>query len=166
MTQYILDTNFFVQAHRMHYPFDVFPSFWSKIQELAVNGIIVSIDKVKHELGHNKDMLTDWVSNNLPDNFFQPSQVCIEAYSRIANWAFSKSGHYKQAALNEFLDADEADAWLVAYALTDVNNRILITHEVSQPEAKSRIKIPEPCNEFGVSFKNTIAMMREIGVTF
>jgi len=166
MKQYILDTNFFVQAHRAHYPFDVFPSFWSKIQELAAIGIIVSVDKVKKELDHNKDKLSDWVSDNLPDSFFQPSSETIEAYSRIANWAYSKSGHYKQAALNEFLDADEADAWLVAYALTDVTNRILITHEVSQPEARSRIKIPEPCNEFGVTFKNTIAMMREIGVSF
>ncbi|WP_282638695.1 DUF4411 family protein [Sphingobacterium thalpophilum] len=166
MKQYILDTNFFVQAHRAHYPFDVFPSFWSKIKELAEAGLIVSIDKVKKELDHNKDKLTEWVSNNLPDTFFQPTSETIASYSRIANWAYSRSEHYKQAALNEFLDADEADAWLVAYALTDVNNRILITHEISQPEAKSKIKIPEPCNEFGVSFKNTIEMMREIGVRF
>jgi len=40
MKQYILDTNFFVQAHRAHYPFDVFPSFWSKIKELAEAGLM------------------------------------------------------------------------------------------------------------------------------
>ncbi|UCS95749.1 DUF4411 family protein [Echinicola marina] len=69
-------------------------------------------------------------------------------------------------AINEFLDADEADAFLVAYVLNDVQNRILVTHEVSNPNQKNKIKMPEPCNHFGVRYINTIGMFRELGVTF
>lgn len=47
MAKYLLDSNIFIQAHRMYYPFDVVPSFWNKILELSNKGIIISIDKVK-----------------------------------------------------------------------------------------------------------------------
>jgi len=40
----------------------------------------------------------------------------------------SKKDHYRQRALNEFLDADEADAWLVAYALE--HGLSIVTYEV------------------------------------
>jgi len=42
----------------------------------------------------------------------------------------------------------------------------IVTHEISQPDRKNRIKIPEPCNHFNVDFFNTIEMFREIGQTF
>lgn len=70
------------------------------------------------------------------------------------------------AALNEFLDAAEADAFLVAFALADFDNRIIITQEVSRPEQKNKIKIPEPCIALGVKYLNTIEMFRKLGETF
>lgn len=166
MACYVLDTNFFIQAHRMHYPFDVFPTFWTKIEELASQGILLSIDKVRQELRHNRDALTLWVEESLPEGFFVASETAIQQYAQVATWATSRADHYKPAALNEFLHADEADAWLVAYSLADVGNRILITHEVSQPNAKNKIKIPEPCDALGVRYLNSISMFRELGVRF
>jgi hypothetical protein len=48
--EYILDSNFFIQAHRSNYPLDVAQGFWLKLKELAESGIVVSIDKVRDEL--------------------------------------------------------------------------------------------------------------------
>ncbi len=73
---------------------------------------------------------------------------------------------YNQNAINEFLDADEADAFLVAYSLADVNNRCIVTYEVSDVNRKNKVKIPEPCNAFNVRFLNTTEMLRELGETF
>jgi len=56
----IVDSNFFIQAHRDTYPLDVATSFWQKIGQLAADRRIMSIDKVKAELARNKDALTDW----------------------------------------------------------------------------------------------------------
>ncbi len=97
---------------------------------------------------------------------FVPSETVIEQYAQVAAWATSRADHYRPVALNEFLHADEADAWLVAYSLADVGNRILITHEVSQPNAKNKIKIPEPCDALGVRYLNSISMFRELEVRF
>lgn len=166
MKKYVVDSNFFIQAHRATYPLDVATSFWSKVRELAEAGTIVSIDKVKKELFDKNDDLEDWCINNLPKDFFKDSSSVLREYRQLSAWAISKNDHYLPQAVNEFLDADEADAFLISYALADIENRVLITHEVSQPEKKKKIKIPEPCDVFGVTYMNTIQMFRELKITF
>ncbi len=88
------------------------------------------------------------------------------AYGQVSAWAISNSTHYLPNALNEFLDADEADAFIVAYALADLSNKIVVTQEKSEPYRKSKIKIPEACNAINVQFVNTIDMFRQLGETF
>lgn len=166
MKTYVVDSNFFIQAHRATYPLDVAMSFWSKVHELAQAGTIISIDKVKKELFDKNDELEEWCVNNLPTTFFHNSSSALSQYGQISAWATSKSDHYLPNAINEFLDADEADAFLVAYTLEDFQNRVLVTHEVSDAKRRNKIKIPEPCDHFGVTYRNTIGMFRELGITF
>jgi hypothetical protein len=112
---YVLDSNFFLQASKMHYPIDVTPGFWAKVSQLTIEGKIISIDKVKNELYTNPDTLTHWIDNNLPDDFFKDTSTVLSTYSKVCAWAVSRTSHYTQGALNKFLEVDEADAWLVAY---------------------------------------------------
>lgn len=164
MSVFLLDTNFFIQAHRSIYPLDVAPSFWKKVKELAAQGKIISIDKVKAEIYKNEDELKAWCKDELPPDFFKDSTTVLNAYAQVVNWAMSKKGHYQQRALNEFLDADEADAWLVAYALE--HGLSIVTYEVSEPNTKKKIKIPEACIPFSISFVNTIEMLRMLRERF
>lgn len=166
MAVYVVDANFFIQAHRTGYPLDIAVSFWKTVNQLAYAGKIISIDKVKKEIYRNEDALKRWCDNNLPEDFFKDSSEAMEAYRRVSAWAVSKSSHYKPRAINEFLDADEADAFLVAYALSDPVNRIIVTQEISQPQIKSKIKIPEACNAFNISYINTIQMFRQLKASF
>jgi hypothetical protein len=166
MPLYVVDTNFFIQAHRSYYPIDVASSFWSKVKELADSGKIISIDKVKNEIYKNDDELKRWCLANLPQDFFKDTSTIINEYSQVAIWAASRSNHYFPNAIAEFLDADEADAWLVSFALNDLQNRIIVTYEKSQPEIKRKIKIPEVCTPFAVSYVDTIEMFRQLGERF
>ena len=166
MKIYVVDSNFFIQAHRATYPLDIATSFWNKVKDLAERGAIISIDKVKNELFDKNDNLESWCVKNLPKDFFKDSRTVLKEYGRISSWATSKNDHYLQNAINEFLNAEEADAFLVAYVLADVENKVLVTQEVSNPNQKNKIKIPEPCDHFGVTYVNTITMFRQLGVTF
>lgn len=166
MQIYLVDSNFFIQAHRAIYPLDIATGFWSKVKMLADSGVIFSIDKVKNELYNKNDELENWCKNNLPDNFFKDSSEIIREYSQITTWAISKSDHYLPKAITEFLDADEADAFIVAYALSEKDKITIVTQEVSDINRKNRIKIPEPCNEFDIKYINTIEMFRQLGETF
>jgi len=164
MSIYLVDANFFIQAHRAIYPLDVALSFWNKVEELAENGNIISIDKVKDEIYQNEDDLKEWCVANLSDNFFHNSNIALKEYGTIANWAHSMSHHYKPTALAEFLDTAEADAWLVAFSLN--KNIPIITYEKSEPNSKKKIKIPDVCIQFGVSYLSTIDMFRQLGQSF
>ncbi len=42
MEPFIVDSNFFIQAHRGTYPLDVVSSFWDKVSNLAKKGKIIS----------------------------------------------------------------------------------------------------------------------------
>lgn len=74
--------------------------------------------------------------------------------------------HYRQNAISEFLDADEADAFLVAYALADCQRRVIVTQETSNPLMIKKIKIPEPCAALNVKYLNTMEMFRQLRETF
>lgn len=87
---FVLDTNFFIEAHRQYYPMDIVPGFWLKVRELADNGTIVSIDKVRDELTLNKDLLSQWCEDNLPQRFFKDTSVVISEYVAVSQWATSR----------------------------------------------------------------------------
>ncbi len=167
MEIYIVDSNFFIQPHRDTYPLDVAVSFWAKVKQLADDGKIISIDKVKNEIFGKNDDLEKWCKANLPKDFFKETSTSdvINEYVKICSWATSK-GQYTQSALNEFLNADEADAFVVAYALADISNRIVLTREVSAPNSKNKVKLPDACDAHSVQHVDWIKMFRRLGETF
>lgn len=167
MSKFIVDSNFFIQAHRSIYPLDVVQSFWIKIKSLSDDGIIVSIDKVKKEIFDNsshEDELRQWCDDNLHSEFFINTDSVLQNYITIVNWTNSMSDHYTDSAIQEFLETDLADPWLVAFAMS--NHWTIVTYEKSEPNRKNRIKIPEVCNQFNVRYINTIEMMRELNENF
>jgi hypothetical protein len=168
MSLFILDTNCFIQSHRITYPLDVFTTFWEKIKSLSYERKITSIDKVRDEIFKNDDELKEWIEKNLPEDFFQntETQNIIDNYIRIAQWADSKKDHYHEKAIKDFLKDDNADAWLIAYALTINEDCIIVTQEKSEPNRKSKIKIPDVCIAFGLPYKNLIEMFRMLGEKF
>lgn len=164
---YIVDSNFFIQAHRAYYPLDVVQSFWVKVNSLALNGKIRSIDKVKKEIFDNsshEDKLKEWCENNLPNDFFFNTDSVLNNYILIVNWINSMNHHYTDRAIQEFLETDLADPWLIAFAMT--NDYTIVTYEKSEPNRKNRIKIPEVCVQFNVKYINTIEMLRELNENF
>lgn len=159
---FLLDSNFFIEAYRTSYPFDVVPTFWIKVKELAEQGKIISIDKVKKELLQNKDELSDWIIDNLTEDFFKDTTTVVPNYATLTGWVYSKSEQYSATAISEFLDVDEADAWLVAFAMTYGNH--IVTHEVSKPNSKSRVMLPDAANPFNVICIKTVDLFRALGV--
>lgn len=168
MPLFIVDTNFFIQSHRITYPLDVVEGFWEKVIKISKEHKVISIDKVKNEIFKNDDELKKWIQDNLPEGFFKPTETpeVLDNYRKVVNWANSKNDFYIPRATTEFLDFNNADAWLVAYALSLEDNGIIITQEISQPNRKNKIKIPDVCDAFDIHYKNIIEMFRELGERF
>ena len=168
MVPFIVDTNFFIQSHRITYPLDVAINFWNKVKSLSEGDKIISIDKVKDEIFKNDDELKRWIEHNIKSDFFKSTETkeVLDEYQKVVSWANSKSAHYVKKAIDEFLEYENADAWLIAYALSIDKNCQIVTQERSEPNRKSKIKIPEVCNDFNLPYKNIIEMFRELGETF
>ena len=58
---YCVNTSGWLDGWQRHYPPDVFPSLWSKLDELIKNGEIISSEEVYIELERKSDELHDWV---------------------------------------------------------------------------------------------------------
>ena len=135
MPLFIVDTNFFIQSHRITYPLDIAKGFWGKVKNIADSGNIISIDKVKNEIFKNDDELKKWIENNLSAEFFKPTNTpeILSSYARIANWTNSRNTFYLPKAITEFLQYENADAWLVAYTLSLTQTCCIVTQEKSEP---------------------------------
>ncbi|MEA4882727.1 MAG: DUF4411 family protein [Clostridia bacterium] len=156
---YVLDSNVFIQAVRQYYAFDLVPDFWEGLIWHANEGRIQSIDRVRKELEKGKDELWSWVRDHFSHAFASTDdEDVIRVYRDIMGWA-QRQPRFTSAARSGF--ANGADAWLVAYA--KARECVVVTHETSDPKSKTRVKIPDVCDAFGVPFTNTFDMLRELG---
>lgn len=67
--KYILDSNILIASSRQWYPFDIMPVFWTQLVEKG-EGKLVLLDKVKEEIYHCSDELSDWLREH-EDEFMQ-----------------------------------------------------------------------------------------------
>ncbi len=165
---YILDTNILVYPNRISHPMDIYPSYWDKMSEILKLKNVVSIDKVKDEIYNHEDTLTKWCKTYIPKSFWSSSANSIIEYAEIQNWAQNKN--YNERALLEFANSKNADPFLIAYAIN--KKRIekisvtIVTLEVSAPESKKSVKIPDVCIDFNLRFINNNDFFREIKASF
>lgn len=164
MEPFIVDSNFFIQAHRDTYPLDVASSFWDKISNLAKERKIISIDKVRKEICKNTDVLSSWFYTNLEEDFFMDSRLVMSQYASVIQAAEHRLPAYNQRAKDEFYSSDEADAWLIAHALR--LSSPIVTHEIGTPLKISKVKIPDICILVGIRTVSTIEMFRLLGERF
>lgn len=148
--RYIIDSNVFIQGKNFHYHFSFCEGFWDWVHEGHDKGLVFSIGKVRAELvaGKKGDEARQW-AEEMPDGFFlddvRDPQV-MAAYTDVMNWAKADK-HYQQAALTRFADAKRADAFLLAHARA--HGTIVVTQELSQPEKKKEVPIPDAAKKIG-----------------
>lgn len=161
---FVLDTNVFVEAARRYYAFDIAPAFWEQLEAQAQAGGLLSIDRVKDELARGKDELARWANGQFHAYFASTNSTdVLHAYREIMNWAYAQA-QFSSDAKAAFAAADNADAWVVAYA--KAKGGVVVTHEQYDPNVRRKIPIPNVCRAFGVSYIDTFAMLRQLGVMF
>ena len=162
---YLVDSDVFITAKNLYYSFDICPGFWQSLLHHHQKGRVFSIDRVRRELlaGRRTENLVLWVKDEVPKGFFVPvdTDPVVRAYTDIMMWV-QRHPRYFDHAKAKF--ATGADGWLVAYA--KVHGATVVTNEQSAPEARREIKLPDLCDQFGVSRANTFAMLRALNIQF
>ncbi len=160
---YVLDSDVFMTAARSYYAFDLVPNFWDGLVQSAKNGRLLSIDRVMHEIDRGKDKLKDWANNDFHTWFVSTSSSAIvSAYQQVIQWGLNHP-QFTPAAKHEFAKADNADSWLVAYAIA--KGCVVVTNEKFDAKIRRKIKIPNVCQAFNVQYVDLFEMLRQLGVT-
>ena len=128
---------------------------------MAEQGVACSIDRVKDELERGRDELAKWAKDSVFSDAFAPTDDTdvISAFGDIMNWV-NNQDQFNDAAKAQF--ADCADGWLIAYA--KVNDFVVVTHELLNPEIKRKVPIPNVCEICGVRYIDTYTMLRELNI--
>jgi hypothetical protein len=160
---YLLDTDVLVASKRMHYHPDFCQLFWDWIDAGHSLGVFFSLDKVKDELmsGNEDDLLRQWCKRPGLSDFFLPSKVAVAEYAVLANWVAKRQPAYLPAALSKFLAAKGADAWLVAAAANKGLAWKVVTNEVSAPESKKDVKLPDAAASLNIETISLSQLLRK-----
>lgn len=157
---YLLDANVFIEAARRYYAFDLVPRFWMGLEQLAQEGRVRSVDRVKQELEKGQDRLAEWAASDFAQGFASTDVAeVLGEFRRVMAWVAGQP-QFTDAAKRQF--ADGADGWLVAYA--KVRGYVVVTQEQPSGDVKRRVPIPNVCNAFGVRYVGTFEMLRELGM--
>jgi hypothetical protein len=148
---YTFDSSAFINPYRRYYPFDVFPSLWSELEQRIASGEIVSIRPVLEEISERDDALTTWVKAQ--KGLFSKVDHAVQAQvqnivARWPNWVDATSGK------------NDADPFVVGHAI--VEKIKVVSHEVNGGPAN--LKIPYVCAQLKVDHLSFIDFMREIGL--
>ncbi len=141
--RYLFDSDVLIASARFHYNPHYCQAFWDWLTAGHKAGLFYSIDKVKDELlDGDKDPLLKWANSADLDGFFQASMPSLPIWRQLSLEVNDPSRDFKMGAKTKFLNADKADAWLIAHAAYSQNFTI-ITNEVSAPFSKKEIKLPD-----------------------
>lgn len=158
---FILDADVFMSAHRDYFAPEFCPAFWDCISRNFLAGRLISIDRVFAEI-ENPDDLVQWAQDAPSGLFvFSGEEPVITAFGTVMDWV-QNSSQFKPEAKKEF--AEGADGWLVAYA--KIHSAVVVTQEVSAPEAKRKVPLPDVCRVFGVDYMKSWDMLRQLDVRF
>ena len=160
-TRYLPDADVLIAAYRDRYPPDLFPGFWDCLSHHLATGHLLIIDRVSDEIIFPTE-LSQWMEQATKDYFpTTATQPVVNAYRRLMDWV-QENPQFTPVARADF--ARGADGWLAAYAM--VHGAAVVTNEVSAPDAKRKVPLPDLCGQFQIHSMNTIAMLREIAANF
>jgi len=87
----------------------------------------------------------------------------IEKYQELMQWAEEQFelGNYTENAKIEFMQEDNADAWLIAFAMAK-NGFTIVTFEKKNKYIKSKIPIPNVCDDFQIEYCDLFEMLEKL----
>ena len=164
--QYLLDTNTFIQAKNSYYAFDIAPSFWTQLLEKLKQGQVAVIDAVSDEIKQGNDELKEWFKDQVISQADQikilkakEDATVLATYREIAQMV-AMNQVYKESEKARFFRG--ADPWLIASAKSW--EAVVVTCETLSGVGTTKVKIPDICQQTGVSFVNLYTAMRAMQI--
>lgn len=149
-----VDTSGWLDGWQRHYPPDVFPSLWSKLDGLIATGEIISSEEVYHELKRKDDDLHDWVQAR--------KQMLVPLDEAIQMRAMALLHEFPRL-VDTLRGRSTADPFVIATAM-DRGAAVVTGEPLTGKLDKPRI--PDVCQVENVRCITFLQMIRELKLTF
>ncbi len=149
--KYSIDTSSIIQAWHRYYPIDIFPTLWSRLEQLVDHGDLGATEEVLVELEKKDDDVLAWVrrQTGMIVPMDQGVQLAVrrilQDYPRLVDTRRNRSG---------------ADAFVIGLAM--VEGITVVTDERRTGRAE-RPHIPDVCAALGVACIDFVGMIRAEG---
>lgn len=156
---YCFDANPLIQAWQKYYSPKFCSDYWEILNELGIQGRIVLPEEVYQEIVKTDDDLSKWLkSSKIPVR--KTDGNVINCWKRILDHDPKHKflvDNIKQRSL--------ADPWIISHALNE--NAVVVTKEekVMNPNT-NRIKIPNVCDNMGISWINDFQFIEKLDIQF
>jgi len=167
LNKFLIDSNSLITPFLNYYTFDFAPKFWKQIELYLKEETVVIMDVVYNEILKGEDELSDWLKLNLEEKLKCNNLKIIENYSNVLNYINQNDCYMHSKSLSYWAPKEIADSWLIAAG--KAYNYTVVTFEkgykqLSPKQPVKKPKIPDVCEEFGVSCISLFDMMRKLSI--
>lgn len=159
---YLLDANVLITANSSYYPLDQVPEFWDWMHHQATSNRIKIPREIMEEIkaGHrDDDPLLDWITT--PE--IEAALLLNETVDATLVQRVVGTGYAPDLSDDE-VEKIGRDPFLIAYALADPDNRMVVTVEASRPSAqRANRKVPDVSQAVGVESCGPFALNKALG---
>jgi hypothetical protein len=151
---YCVDTSGWLDGWQRHYPADVFPTLWTKLDDVIATGEIITSEEVYVEIKRKADDLHDWIQ--ACKQMLVPLDEPIQIRAAALLTEFPR-------LVDTLRGRGKADPFVLATAIE--RNAIVVTGEVMTGKM-DKPRIPDVCQLKGIRCINFLQMIRELKLTF
>jgi hypothetical protein len=155
---YLLDANTLITAKNDYYQMERVPEFWDWLLHHAEQGSVKIPPEIFNEIRKGTDDLADWVKQtHVESALVLPEEVDPGMLQQILDEGYASD------LTDVELEKIGMDPFLIAYALPDRSNRMVISGEVRSPKKqRANRKVPDVCKSLGISCKNIFTLVTDL----
>ena len=150
---YCVDTSGWLDGWQRHYPPDVFPTLWRKVEEQIDAKAIVSSEEVYRELSKKADDLHAWIMARKEMLILSEESIQVRVADLLAKYP---------RLVDTLRNRSQADPFVIATAVE--KGAVVVTGEVGG--TADRPRIPYVCQNEGVRCVSFLEMIRELKLIF
>jgi hypothetical protein len=156
--RYCLDANVLIQAWQKYYAYDICPDYWAILKGLGHSQTIFICQDVAEEITRTEDELAKWLkASGMPVYPREPS--VLSCLSNIFN-----ANPVHRRLVDNIKGRSLADPWVIAHAMDQ--KACVVTKENKETKPTDRIKIPNVCENMGISWMDDFQLIKELGLRF
>jgi len=157
--RYCLDTNVLIEAWNKYYSPEICPEYWNVLNMFGEQGRIFIPKMVYDEVVRTEDNLAAWLKGCKIPIIEIDGQV-----TKCLKTIYDTNETHKQLVDN-IRNRSLADPWVIAHAMNEF--AVVVTKETKETAVSSkRIRIPNVCDNMGISWINDFEMIKELNIKF